>query len=92
MRIDLNNSAASQLSNDVASKPGSTNSSSTATPVDHEDRATFTAQSTSVASLVSTALSSPEVRQGQVDNLKAAINTGGYVVDLNKIAASILEG
>jgi flagellar biosynthesis anti-sigma factor FlgM len=40
---------------------------------------------------VSTALSTPEVRQGTVDSLREAVNNGKYELDPSKIAASMVD-
>jgi flagellar biosynthesis anti-sigma factor FlgM len=40
---------------------------------------------------VSTALSSPEVRQNTVDSLKQAVNSGQYELNPDKIAASMVD-
>ena len=63
MRIDLFNSAASQLSNELSSHqvgtPASASASAKSADVSNDDRTTLTSDTTSLASLVSTALSSP---------------------------------
>jgi flagellar biosynthesis anti-sigma factor FlgM len=91
MRIDLNNSAASELASEQAllqksaanvAKPGVSNA---------EDRTTLTSDTTSVGSLVSTAMSSPAVRQSTVDSLKQAVNSSQYELDPGKIAASMVD-
>ncbi len=91
MRIDSYTSAADQITTDASSKqsvtPGKGSSGASAT----EDRATLTSDSTSVTSLVSTALKFPEVRQDKVNELKQSVSNGTYQVDPSKIASSILE-
>ena len=91
MRIDLNNSAASELASEQAllqksaanvAKPGVSSA---------EDRTTLTSDTTSVGSLVSTAMSSPAVRQSTVDSLKQAVNSSQYELDPGKIAASMVD-
>ena len=90
MRIDLFNTMASQLSSDLNSKQVSAQAGAQSDGVDVEDHATLTSDSTSVGSLVSTALNSPEVRQDKVDSLRQAINSGQYEIDPTSIAASMV--
>jgi flagellar biosynthesis anti-sigma factor FlgM len=90
MRIDLFNSAASQISSQQASQQTSAQKTANSAQVDG-DRATLTSDSTSVGSLVSQALSSPAIRQEQVDSLKQAVSNGQYDLNPGKIAASIID-
>ncbi len=94
MRIDPFSSAASQLSSDLSSQQvgskASTQSSASSQGVSEDDRTTLTSDTTSLASLVSTALSSPEVRQGRVDTLRQAISNGEYQVDPASVAAAMV--
>ncbi len=93
MRIDLFNSAASQIASEQSSQQ--VNAQNTAktgqSASESEDRATLTSDSTSVGSLVSAALSSPEIRQDKVDSLRQAISSGQYDLDPAKIAASMVD-
>jgi negative regulator of flagellin synthesis FlgM len=91
MRVDLYNSAASEASSELSSPQISTQTSTQSSQVAEEDRATLTSDSTSLDSLVSTALSSPEVRQDTVDSLRQAVSSGQYELDPGKIAASMLD-
>jgi negative regulator of flagellin synthesis FlgM len=90
MRIDLFNTAASQISNEQSSQVSVQNSAKSGQS-DVEDRATLTSDSVSVSSLVSTALNSPAVRQDKVDSLRQSISSGQYELDPEKIAASIVD-
>jgi len=90
MRIDLSNTTASQLSSELNSKRVTAHSATQSSGVNGEDHATLTSDSTSVGSLVSTALSSPEVRQGMVDSLRKTISGGQYKVDPASIASSMV--
>lgn len=90
MRIDLYNSSASQVSSDPSSQQVSASKTAT-TATSSEDRATLSSDSTSVSSLASTALSSPEIRQDKVDSLKQSISSGQYQIDPDQIAASIID-
>ena len=91
MRIDLYNSAASQISSEPNSQQVSAQNTANSGHVDTEDRATLTSDSTSVGSLVSTALNSPQVRQDKVDSLRQAVSSGQYQIDPQKIAASMID-
>lgn len=91
MRIDLYSSSASQISSETGSQKASAQSGAASTVTSGEDRATLTSGSASVASLVSTALTSPEIRQDKVDSLRQAVSSGQYELDPDKIAESILN-
>jgi negative regulator of flagellin synthesis FlgM len=91
MRIDLFNSTASELSSEQASKKISSENAAKSDLSGTEDRATLTSDSASVSSLASTALSSPEVRQGLVDSLKQSVSSGQYELNPDKIAASMVD-
>jgi flagellar biosynthesis anti-sigma factor FlgM len=90
MRIDAYNSLASQISSETSSQQVSAQKTQQNGQAGEEDRATLSSDSTSVSSLVSQALSSPEVRQDTVDSLKQAVSSGQYELDPAKIAASIV--
>ena len=94
MRIDLFNSAASQTSGNLSSEQvgaqAGARSAAGSSAVSDGDRATLSSGATSIASLVSSALSSPTVRQGKVDSLREAIGNGSYPVDAASIAAAIV--
>jgi negative regulator of flagellin synthesis FlgM len=91
MRIDLFNSAASQIANEQSSQQVNAQNAAKTGQSASEDRATLTSDSTSVGSLVSAALSSPEIRQDKVDSLRQAIGSGQYDLDPAKIAASMVD-
>ncbi|MDR3746434.1 MAG: flagellar biosynthesis anti-sigma factor FlgM [Acidobacteriaceae bacterium] len=91
MRIDLFNSAATELSSEQTSQKASTENAAKSSISQTEDSATLTSGSASVESLVSTALNSPEVRQDKVDSLKQAVNSGQYNLNPDNIATSIIE-
>ncbi|MDQ2844711.1 MAG: flagellar biosynthesis anti-sigma factor FlgM [Acidobacteriota bacterium] len=94
MRIDPSNLAASQLSSDLSSQQVGTKagvpSSARSSSVSEDDRTTLSSDTTSVASLVGTALKSPELRQGRVDNLRQAISNGEYRVSPESVAAAMV--
>jgi flagellar biosynthesis anti-sigma factor FlgM len=79
MRIDLSNSVASQLSSELSSQQVSTQAA-----------AQSSAKSQGISEDDRTTLSSPEVRQGRVDNLRQAISNGEYQVDPSSVAAAMV--
>jgi flagellar biosynthesis anti-sigma factor FlgM len=89
MRVDIFNSAASQIASEQSSQQVSAQNAAKSGQT--EDHATLTADSTSVGSLVNLALSSPEVRQNMVDNLRQSVSSGQYELDPGKIAASMVD-
>jgi negative regulator of flagellin synthesis FlgM len=91
MRVGLFNSTASELASELSSQQVGAKNSAKANSAAQEDRATLTSGSTTVSSLVSKALESPEVRQDKVDNLRQAVESGQYKVEPDKIASSILD-
>jgi len=91
MRIDLYNSAASQIASEQSSQKIAADKAANSGLSGTEDRTTLTSDSSSVASLVSTALGSPEVRQNLVDSLKSAVSSGQYDLNPDKIAASMVD-
>jgi negative regulator of flagellin synthesis FlgM len=90
MRIDLYNSTASEIANESSQQVNAKNSAESG-QADAEDRATLTTDSSSVGSLVSNAMSSPEVRQAKVDSLRQAVSSGQYELDPGKIAGSMID-
>ena len=88
MRIDQLNLTASQLQSELSSQQVGAQKTGQADAGDH---ATLTSASTSVDSLVSLALSSPEVRQDTVDSLRLSVSSGQYELDPVKIASSMLD-
>jgi flagellar biosynthesis anti-sigma factor FlgM len=90
MRIDLTNSSAGELSSELSTQVG-TQSAAQPGNAATEDRATLTSSSSSVQSLVSAALTSPEIRQDKVDSLRLSVSSGQYELDPAKIAASMVD-
>ena len=91
MRVDLSNSAAANLASELSSQQVAANRQTEANQASEEDRATLSADSTSVGALVSKALESPAVRQDKVSSLRDAVNSGQYKIDPNAIAGSIVD-
>jgi flagellar biosynthesis anti-sigma factor FlgM len=91
MRIDLFNSTASQIASEQSAQQVNAPNTSKSGLSNEEDRATLTSDSTSVGSLVSTALNSPELRQDKINSLRQAIGSGQYDLDPGKIAASMVD-
>jgi flagellar biosynthesis anti-sigma factor FlgM len=91
MRIDPLNSTASQLASELNSQQVGTQRAGQSSPPDAEDRATLTSDSTSLDSLVNTAMNFPQVRQDTVDSLRLSVSSGQYELDPAKIASSMLD-
>ena len=88
MKIDGINPAAAQLPVDnVAARVS--NSGPATTKAAAQDWTSFHSDSTSVQSLTTQALNSPEIRQGTVDALRQAVGGGQYQMDATKIAVAI---
>ena len=90
MRIDLNQTA-SQIASENNPKPVDAENVAASDLANSGDRTTLTSTQQSLNSLVSTAMSSPEVRQDRVDSLKQAISDGTYELDPEQIAASMID-
>jgi len=91
MRIDLTNTAASQIANEPGTQQVNGKNAAVSQAVASEDRATLTSDKASVSALVSAALNSPEIRQDKVASLQQAIASGQYELDPAKIAASMID-
>ena len=90
MKIEGINPATSQFPVDNVAARVSTSGPAT-TQAAAQDWTSFHSDSTSVQSLTSQALNSPEIRQGTVDALRQAVNSGQYQLDANRIATAISE-
>jgi flagellar biosynthesis anti-sigma factor FlgM len=91
MRIGLFNSTANELASELNAQQLAAKNAAKTGDASGEDRATLTSDSTSVGSLVNSALASPEVRQGKVDSLRLAVNSGQYDLDSAKTASSMVD-
>lgn len=91
MRIDLFNSAASQIASQPNSNQVAASEAQTPEVSDGGDRTTLTSGSVSIGSLVSEAMSSPQVRQDKVQSLQQAISSGQYKLDPDKIAGAMID-
>ena len=91
MRVDLTNSSAGELSSELSTQQVSAQNTAQSGKASGEDHATFTSDSASVNSLVSAALSSPEIRQDKVDSLRLSVSSGQYELDPAKIASSMVD-
>ncbi len=91
MRIDILNSAASQISRETNPPHDAAGAVSNPSRASSDDRATLSSGSTSVGSLVSTAMSLPDIRHDKVASLRASVNSGTYQLNPSKIAASMLD-
>jgi len=91
MRIDLNQVAASQIASEASPKQVNAENTAASDLANVSDRTTLTSTQQSLNTLVSTAMSSPEIRQDRVDSLKQAISNGTYELDPKKIASSMID-
>jgi len=91
MRIDLTQTAASQIASEPNQKPVSAPDVSATDVAGAEDRTTLSSAEQSLSELVGAAMSSPDIRQDKVDALTAAINAGKYELDPEKIASSMID-
>ncbi len=91
MRVDLSQMAPGQVSSEQNTKKVSDQRLGAFDTSVSVDRTTFTTDSTSVGSLVGKAMSSPEIRQDLVNQLRQSINSGQYKLDPGAIAASMID-
>jgi negative regulator of flagellin synthesis FlgM len=91
MRIDLTQSTASQITSEQNPKQVNAENVSATGIAGSEDRTTFTSNQQSLSALVSSAMSSPQIRQDRVDSLKQAVSNGQYELDPDKIASSMID-
>jgi negative regulator of flagellin synthesis FlgM len=91
MRIDLTQSAASQLASEATAQKVKADRAEAMGADSDGDRTTLSSDTSSVQSLISTAMNSPEIRQDKVDSLRTAINSGNYTLDSNEIASSMID-
>jgi len=91
MRIDLFNSAATQVAGQPSPKQVKSQNGPSSEVSDSGDRTTLTSGSGSIDSLVSEAMSSPEIRQDKVASLQQAIGNGQYQLDPAQIAGAMLN-
>lgn len=89
MRIDLYNSTASQLSDDATPRQVSGSDTSVSDSAASLDRTSFS--STSLGSLVGSAMNTPEIRQDKVASLQQAISSGSYKLDPQAIAGAMID-
>ena len=91
MRVDLTNVAANQIAAEPNPNQVSANSAAASGLSGSEDRTTFKSDTQSLSSLVSTAMSSPEIRDDKVASLQQSINSGNYKLDPQEIAGSMID-
>lgn len=91
MRIDPSQAAASGIASEASPKQVNAENVAASELAGGSDRTTLTSTQQSLSGLVSTAMSSPEIRQDRVDSLKQAISDGSYQLDPEKIAASMID-
>jgi flagellar biosynthesis anti-sigma factor FlgM len=91
MRIDLNQTAASQVATEPNSTQVNAKNVSASGASGAEDRTSFKSDTQSLSSLVSTAMSSPEIREDKVASLQQAVSNGTYQLDPGQIASSMID-
>jgi flagellar biosynthesis anti-sigma factor FlgM len=91
MRIDLSQVTPGQVSGEHDTRKVSDQQVGAPDTVGSEDRTTFTSDSSSIRSLAGKAMSSPEIRQDLVSQLKQAVDSGQYKLDPAAIAASMID-
>jgi flagellar biosynthesis anti-sigma factor FlgM len=91
MRIDLSQLTPAEVLSEQNTKKVSDQQAGTSDVSGSVDRTTFSSDSSSVSTLVGKAMSSPEIRQDLVSQLKQAVNSGQYKLDPNAIASSMLD-
>jgi flagellar biosynthesis anti-sigma factor FlgM len=91
MRVDLYNSAASEISSEPSSKQVQSSSVTPSDSGDGGDRTTLTSGADPVSALVSGAMSSPDVRQDRVQSLQQAVSSGSYKLEPDQIAGAMID-
>jgi len=91
MRIDLYNSAASQIDSQASSEQVKSQNIATSETNGDGDRATLTSGSGSINALVGQAMSSPSIRQDKVASLQQQIASGQYKLDPEQIAGAMID-
>lgn len=90
MKIDAGGVSASSVQPEWSSKQ-SGGVAAAATANAGGDRTTLSTGGPTVASLVTQAMSAPDVRQERVQALRDAISSGTYQVDPQKLAAAMMS-
>ncbi len=90
MKIDAGGVAAGSIQPDWSSKQGGTTAVATA-PNTRTARTPLRSDGAMAKSLVSQALSLPDVRQERVQALRQAVSSGTYQVDPQKLATSMMS-
>lgn len=91
MRIDLFNSAATQITGEANTQSAQTRGAAATEADGSGDRTTLTSGSAAISSLVSQAMNTPAIRQDKVQNLQKAIASGNYSLDPNQIAGAMID-
>jgi len=91
MRIDLFNTAASQIAGQPNPKQVKSQGAAASEVESGGDHATLTSGSGSISALVSEAMNSPAIRQDKVQSLQQAISSGKYQLDPGKIAGAMID-
>lgn len=91
MRIDLYNSAASQIGSEPSSNRVNSQDISAPESDASGDHATLTSGSGSVSALVSQAMASPNIRLDKVQSLQQSLSSGQYQLDPGAIAGAMID-
>ena len=91
MRIDLSQLTAGQVASEHETKKVSDQHVGASDAGRNEDRTTFTSDSSAVSSLVGKAMSTPDVRQDLVSQLRQAVSSGQYKLDPTAIASKMID-
>jgi flagellar biosynthesis anti-sigma factor FlgM len=89
MKIDINATLTGQIPTERAAKQVSTGSP-TIFQSKTEDRTTLGSGKTTVQSLTSQALQTPEIRQNKVSAIRESIKNGSYDLNPSKIASAMI--
>ena len=91
MRVDLSQLTANQVASEHGAKKIERQDLGGSEASGSGDRTSFSTDSSSVSSLANQAMSTPEVRQELVSQLKEAVNSGQYKIDPQAIASSMVN-
>jgi flagellar biosynthesis anti-sigma factor FlgM len=91
MRIDLSQLTPGQMASEQNTRKVSDGQFSASETAGSADRTTLTSDSSSVSVLVGKAMSSPDIRQDLVSQLKQAVSSGQYKLDPGAIASSMID-
>ncbi|MGO8794585.1 MAG: flagellar biosynthesis anti-sigma factor FlgM [Candidatus Sulfotelmatobacter sp.] len=94
MKIDVNSPTPDAIvtpQGNTNNAPSTTSASTNQVQSNTEDKTTLAFDRANIASLVSQAMASPDVRQDKVEALRQAISNGQYKVEPDKVADAMLQ-